>query len=119
MDINLLNSSGDGVHVLSVQPKPIKAAAAKMDQTSTMMSNTIGPYTAATTTSIVPKPSTNIASIMDALTKTPATFMNCTFNFGDLDKVSVLNGMNDNEMIYYQPIMIYISFRYSIKGMAI
>ena len=83
MDIDLVNNPGDRVPVLSVQPKPIKAAAAKMDQTRTTMSDTIGPYTAATTTSIAPKPSINIASVMDALTKTPATFMNCTFNVGN------------------------------------
>ena len=83
MDIDLVNSPGDKVPVLSVQPKPIKAAAAKMDQTSTMISNTIGPYTTATTISIAPKSSTDIASIIDALTKTLATYMNCTFNFGN------------------------------------
>ena len=109
MDINLVNSPGNGVPVLSVQPKQIKAAAAKMDQTSTTMFDIIGPYTAATTTSIALKPSTDIASIMDALTKMLATFMNCTFNFG----------MNENGMTYYLPIMMYISYRYSINGIAI
>ena len=112
MDINMVNSPGNRVPMLSVKPKPIIAAATKMDQTSTTMSNTIGPHTAATTTSIAPKLSTYIASIMDALTKTPATI-------GNWDKVSVSNGMNENEITYYFPIMIYISYRYNMKGIAI
>ena len=73
MDIDLVKSPGDEVPVLSIQPKPIKDAAAKMDQTNATIFNIIGPYTTATTTSIAPKPSTDISSIMDALTKTPAT----------------------------------------------
>ena len=55
MDINIGNSTGDSVPVLTVKPKPIETLT---------------------------KPSTDIASIMETLTKTPATFMNCTFNFG-------------------------------------
>ena len=70
-DLNQVDSPGDGVPVLSIQPEPNRAAAASMDEAT-------GLYTA----SLVPKPSNNVAFIMDALTKTPATFMNCTFNFG-------------------------------------
>ena len=69
-DINQVDSPGDGVPVLSIQPEPNRAAAASMDEAT-------GLYT-----SLVLKPLNDVASIMDALTKTPATFMNCTFNFG-------------------------------------
>ena len=70
-DMNQVDSPGDGVPVLSMRPGPNRDAAASMDEAT-------GLYTA----TLVPKPSNDVASIMDALTKTPATFMNCTFNFG-------------------------------------
>ena len=58
MDLNLLDITGDGVRVLTEQLKPIKATAVKIN----------GPFTAETETYITPKPTTDIASIMDALT---------------------------------------------------
>ena len=63
IDLNLLDRTGDRVPVLTEHPKPIKATAVKMN----------GSITAETETSITPKPTTNIAFIMDSLTKSPAT----------------------------------------------
>ena len=77
-DINQVDSPGDEVPVLSIQPKPTRATAASTVEASTNTSNITGLFTS----SLVPKPSNTIASIMETLTKTPATFMNGTFNFG-------------------------------------
>ena len=64
MDLNLLDSTGGGVPVLTAQSKPIRATALKMT----------GPFTAGTEASIALKPTT---SITETLIKMLVIFMNC------------------------------------------
>ena len=80
---NWSSSIVNDVPVLCVQPKPTKASAEQAMTTNQNITSIINLCTTTTKAAIAPKPTTNIVSTMNAITMMLATFINCTFNFGN------------------------------------